>query len=297
MQSWKKSLSIAVGVFLLGITVTGCVGFKNAMTDPVQRSSIVTVEGLPSSTEPIKIALLSDIHTGNAVMRPERLASLVQTVNDAAPDIVVLAGDFVIGENARGAARRAEDLYPLAGLKAPHGVFAVLGNHDHWTDPSAIKSSLARAGVTVLENDARRIGPIAVVGIDDRFSLHDDISLSFERAAAVGGLPIVLTHSPDLTDDLPNGVWIVLAGHTHCGQMVAPLVGPIVRTHQDTPLYNQRYRCGRIDEDNRSVFVTAGVGSGAVPLRFGAPPDWWLIEIRPNPQGASAVHLQWTSAP
>lgn len=296
MQSWKARLSIAAAAFLLGITVTGCVGFKNAMTDPVQRSSIITVEGFPSSAKPIRIALLSDIHTGNAVMRPERLTSIVQAVNDAAPDVVVLAGDFVIGESARGAARRAEDLYPLAGLKAPQGVFAVLGNHDHWTAPDVIKSSLARAGVIVLENDARRIGPIALVGIDDRFSKHDDIHLSFRRAATLGGLPIVLTHSPDLIDDLPNEVRIVLAGHTHCGQMIAPLVGPIVRTHQGNPLYNQRYRCGRVDEDDRSVFVTAGVGSGAMPLRFGAPPDWWLIELRSNRPVASAKHVTWTSA-
>jgi len=283
MQSWKRRLSIALGVFLLGVTVTGCVGFNNAMSDPVRRSSVIMVEGLPDTAQPIRIALLSDIHTGNAVMRPERLASIVQAVNQAAPDIVVLAGDFVIGESARGAARRAGDLFPLAGLEAPHGVFAVLGNHDHWTDPNAIKSRLARAGVTVLENDARRIGGFVLVGIDDRFSKHDDIPLSFERATAIGGLPIVLTHSPDLTDDLPNAVRIVLAGHTHCGQIVAPFVGPIVRTHQGSSLYNQRYRCGRIDEGDRSVIVAAGIGSGAVPLRFGAPPDWWLIELRSKP--------------
>ena len=283
MRSWKRLFSFAASIFLLGMTVTGCVGFKNAMTDPVRRSSVVMVEGLTATTQPIRIALLSDIHTGNAVMRPERLASIVKAVNEAAPDIVVLAGDFVIGESARGAARRAQDLYPLAKLEAPDGVFAVLGNHDHWTDPDAIRSSLARAGVTVLDNDARRIGPIALIGIDDRFSRHDDIPLSLRRAAAIGGLPIVVTHSPDLASDLPSSVRVVLAGHTHCGQMVAPLIGPIVRKHQGNSLYNQQYRCGRIDEDERSTFVTAGIGSGAVPLRFGAVPDWWLIELRPPP--------------
>ena len=113
MQAWKIRFSIALGVFLLGITVTGCVGFHNALSDPIRRSSVIALEGLPATARPIKIALLSDVHTGNAVMRPERLASIVEAVNDAARDIVVLAGDFVIGESARGAARRAEDLYPL----------------------------------------------------------------------------------------------------------------------------------------------------------------------------------------
>ena len=281
MQPWTRRFSIAAGVLLLAVGVTGCVGFKNAIADPVQRSSIVAVESLPATAEPIRIALLSDIHTGNAVTRPDRLASIVRAVNDAAPDIVVLAGDFVVGESARGAARRAEDLHPLAGLRARHGVFAVLGNHDHWTNPDAIRASLTRAGVTVLENDARRIGPIALVGIDDRFSGHDDIPKALEKAAAVGGLPVVLTHSPDLVTDLSADIRIVLAGHTHCGQMVAPFIGPIVRYHQGNSLYSDRYRCGRINDNKRSIFVTAGVGSGAVPLRFGAVPDLWLIELRP----------------
>ncbi len=282
MPTWKRRFFITAGVSLLGVGVTSCVGFNNAIADPVQRSSIATVESLPATTEPIRIALLSDIHTGNAVMRPDRLASIVQAVNDAAPDIVVLAGDFVIGESARGTAHRAQELHPLAGLRAQDGVFAVLGNHDHWTNPDAIRTSLMRAGVTVLENDARRIGPIALIGIDDRFSRNDDIPKSLGRAAAIGGLPIVLTHSPDLVTDLPDEVRIVLAGHTHCGQMVAPFVGPIVRYHHGNSLYDQRYRCGRINENGRSIFVTAGVGSGAVPLRFGAEPDWWLIELRPT---------------
>lgn len=281
MRSWQRRVVIVASVVLLGIGVTGCVGFSNALADPVQRSSVVMVESLPATAEPIRIALLSDIHAGNAIMRPERLASIVRSVNRAAPDIVVLAGDFVIGESARGAARRAQDLHPLAGLRARNGVFAVLGNHDHWTSPDAIRASLARAGVTVLENDARKIGPIALIGIDDRFSRHDDIPRSLARAAAIGGLPVVLTHSPNLVPDLPGKVGIVLAGHTHCGQMVAPFFGPIVRYHQGNALYDQRYRCGRINERGRSIFVTAGVGSGAVPLRFGAPPDWWLIELRP----------------
>lgn len=281
MRSWKRRFAIIASVLLLGVGATGCVGFNNAIAEPVQRYTTLTLEGLPADTESVKIALLSDIHTGNAVMRPERLAAIVRAVNSTAPDIVVLAGDFIIGESAQGAADRAADLHPLAGLRARSGVYAVLGNHDHWTDPEAITKSLERSGVTVLENDARKIGSIALVGVGDHFSGHEDIPKSLRRASAVGGLPVVLTHSPDLVTDLPEQVRIVLAGHTHCGQMVAPLVGPLVRYHQGNRLYDPRYRCGRINDNKRSTFVTAGIGSGAVPLRFGAPPDWWLIEIKP----------------
>lgn len=194
MRASKRPIFIGVGVLLIGVGVTGCVGFSNAIADPIQRVSAVAIEGLPATTEPIRIALLSDIHAGNAVMRPDRLASIVRSVNEAAPDIVVPAGDFVIGESTRGAARRAENLYPLAGLHARNGVFAVLGNHDHWTNPDAIRRSLSRAGVTVLENDARRIGSIALVGIDDRLALDQHVVASMvnvlhaARVITVGGL-------------------------------------------------------------------------------------------------------------
>ena len=282
MQIGKSGILVAVGVVFAALTMTGCVGFTNAMADPVQRSARVAAPNLPSDTAPVTIALISDIHVGNAVMRPERLRAIVRAVNAAQPDIVVLAGDFVIGESPGSAAGLSEDLDPLAGLRARDGVYAVLGNHDHWTDPVAVTRSLERAGVSVLRNDARRIGPLALVGIDDRFSGHDDIRQSLSAARSVGGIPVVVTHSPDLARDLPADVPLVLAGHTHCGQMVAPGLGPLVEFHRGLRLYEPRYRCGRVREEGRTVIVTAGVGSGAVPFRFGAQPDWWLVTVQPG---------------
>lgn len=279
----RKQKLIALSLVLLcGLLTGGCVGLSNALSVPIERRATIDLHDLRAGTRPIRIALLSDIHVGNLGMRPERLSDIVRRVNEASPDIVVLAGDFIVGESKEGAAERALDLAPLAALRAPDGVFAVLGNHDHWTDPVAIRKSLARAGIQVLENTAIRRGPIAVVGIGDRFSGHDDIARSAAQAAAVGGVPVAFTHSPDIFPQLPRQFSVLLAGHTHCGQIVAPLFGPIVRYSHWRPLYDQEYRCGRIDKDGRSLFVTAGVGSGAVPLRFNAMPDWWLIELRPR---------------
>ncbi|WP_156348071.1 metallophosphoesterase [Sphingomonas sp. Leaf231] len=102
--------------------------------------------------------------------------SIRKPVARGRPDIVLLAGDFVIGERPEGTAARALDLAPLVNLRARNGVFAVWGNHDHWTDREAIRSSLRKAGVVVLENEAVRVGAIAIVGIDDRFSHHDDVA-------------------------------------------------------------------------------------------------------------------------
>ncbi|MGY2734423.1 metallophosphoesterase [Sphingomonas sp. UYP23] len=272
-------MALIPAVALLSV---GWVGFSNATAIPIERTTTVALDGLPDGTPPIRVALLSDIHVGNVGMRPARLAQIVRAVNAARPDLVVLAGDFVIGEQKAGAATRALELAPLAGLRATGGVYAVLGNHDHWTDPEAIRQNLARAGVRVLENATIRSGPLALVGIGDRFSSHDDIARSVARADAVGGVPLAFTHSPDIAPDLPKRFQVLLAGHTHCGQVVLPWIGPLVRTSHGHRLYDPRYRCGRIDSAGRSVLVTAGVGSGTLPLRIGAMPDWWLIVLKPR---------------
>lgn len=287
-MSRRKLAVFSIAIFA-GLLAAGCVGLSNATSVPIQRSTNISIAGLPGEIEPFRIALLSDIHVGNLAMRPERLTDIVRQVNEAKPNIVLLAGDFIIGESEAGAAKRARDLAPLSGLNAPDGVFAVLGNHDHWTDPEAIRRNLADAGISVLENEAVGLGRITLVGIGDRFSGHDNISLAAKRAEAIGGVPIAFTHSPDISPDLPEHFRVLLAGHTHCGQMVAPLVGPIVRYSQGRRLYDQKYRCGRTDDANRSTIVTAGVGPGAVPLRFNAMPDWWMVELRLAPETKDKV--------
>ena len=279
----RRTKFIAVFVLLCaGLLTAGCVGMSNAISMPEVRKDIFYIDGLSGDAKPIRIALLSDIPVGNFAMTPQRLNEVVQQVNDADPDLVFLAGDFVIGESKEGAAKRALDLVSLANFHPPQGVFAVMGNHDYWTDPAAIRAELTSAKVQVLENAVVRRGPFAIVGIGDRFSGHDDIARAAREAEAVGGIPIAFTHSPDLSPDLPRQFHILLAGHTHCGQMVAPIIGPIVRYSHGRRLYDPRYRCGRVNDADRSTFVTAGIGSGTVPLRFGAMPDWWIVEIKPK---------------
>jgi predicted MPP superfamily phosphohydrolase len=269
---------LAVVVVLVGVTL---IGMRNARSVPVQRNASVRVTGLPASTPPIRIALLSDIHVGNRGMEPARLDRIVAQVNAARPDLILIAGDFVIGDSPDGATERAAGLAgPLSRLRAPLGRFAVLGNHDHWTAPAAIRSALAKAGIIVLENQAIRRGPIAIVGVGDRFSGHDDLPRSIAAADRAGGVPIVFSHSPDIAPELPERFPLVFAGHTHCGQVVLPWIGPMVRYSRWLQLYDDRYRCGRVDDPHRVTFVTAGLGSGTVPVRINAMPDWWLVTLR-----------------
>ena len=276
---WRAA-RLGGGLLVLAAAVLVVIGLDNVVADPVERTASVALPALPAGTPPIHLALLSDIHLGNRGMRPERLDRILAQVNAARPDLVLIAGDFITGYDDRGAADRAAGLIaPLSRLRAPLGVFAVLGNHDHWTAPQAIRADLARAGVVVLENEAVRRGPFTIVGVDDLVTRHDDLRRALAAADRLGGIPIALSHSPDIVKDLPDRVPLLLAGHTHCGQVVLPWGTSVASYVSRKHLFDPRYRCGRIDDRGRVTFVTAGVGSGTVPVRLGAMPDWWLIEL------------------
>jgi predicted MPP superfamily phosphohydrolase len=232
-------------------------GLREARSQPVERRLTLGLAGWPTDAPPLTIALLSDIHLGNRAMDVERLSRIVSEVNAARPDLVLLAGNFMVGHDAAGASQRAAGLQaPLSRLATRLGVVAVLGNHDYWTSPNAVRAALVRAGITVLGNEASRRGPIAILGIDDAFSGHADIGATLASWRRVGGIPLVLTYTPDVALKLPGNLPLVLAGHTHCGQAVLPWVGPLLTRgpkQQWRTLYDPRYRCGVVRDRGRVV--------------------------------------------
>ena len=249
------------------------IGFLDARADPVVRRVALTLPRWPAGANPVTVALLSDIHLGGAVMDDVRLGRIVGQVNALRPDLIVLAGDFVNGHEPGSAPAVAPALTrALTKLRAPLGVVAVLGNHDHWTGPAAVARALAAAHVTVLENRAVRIGPLAIGGVADAYTHHDRTVATVAATLALPGAPLIVTHSPDIAPQLGAATPVLLAGHTHCGQWVLPWIGgPTVPSR-----YGQRYRCGVIREGARTVVVTGGLGTSMFPLRYGAPPDLWL---------------------
>ncbi|WP_254772337.1 metallophosphoesterase [Sphingomonas sp. NFR04] len=274
----------AAALLLAGLAgLAAAMGFREAWADPVMRTLDVRVQGWPTEGAPVRMALLSDIHLGGGAMDDARLRWIVAQVNAVRPDLVLIAGDMIVGHDASGAAPRAAGLQvPLSGLRARLGVVAVLGNHDHWTAPAAIRQALEGAGVHVLTNTALRAGAVAIVGVDDAYSGHDDAAAAIAAWRRVGGVPILLTHAPDLVHRLPRELTLVLAGHTHCGQVVLPGWGPLLlHAPQEhwRRLYDPQLRCGIVHQDGRTIVVTAGVGSGTMPIRLGAPPDWWLVTL------------------
>jgi predicted MPP superfamily phosphohydrolase len=284
----RTAFRVSGAFVLLVLALLGAafvVGLQEAVSPPLRREARLGFADWPTGAPPLRAALLSDIHLGNRAMTAERLGRIVEAVNAARPDVVLIAGDFLAGRRSDGAAQKAAALAaPLSRLRAPLGVVAVLGNHDYWTEPGAVRAALEKAGVTVLANQAVQRGPLALLGVDDAFSGHDDVPATL-ASARVRGLPVVLSHSPDVVHRLGTGFPLVLAGHTHCGQIVLPWYGPVTTRAPLAgwrPLYDPRYRCGLVERDGRTVVVTAGLGSGTTPIRLGAPPDWWLLTLGPR---------------
>lgn len=243
---------------------------------PVQRDLRIGLSGLGPGTKPLKLVLLSDLHVAKVGDTPERLRETVSRVNALRPDVVLLAGDFD-GDWSLGRYGMRPIAAQLMNLNAPLGVFAVFGNHEY-PDADRRVWALKRVGIRFLDNTSARAGALAIVGISDAFTQHDRVSSALAAAKRQGGVPVVLTHSPDAIANLPGEIELALAGHTHCGQVVLPLIGALDTRSR----YNQRYRCGIIREGRRTSIVTSGLGVSRLPLRLGAAPDFWVITITPK---------------
>lgn len=263
--------ALLVGLGLLGWT------YAIAIADPVVRRADIALPGWPAGAPPVTALLMSDIHVAGPDMPPERLARIVEQVNALRPDVVLIAGDLI--SEKRVATRlysMADAIRPLAGLTPRLGSVAVLGNHDHWYDAAGARAALAVANIRLLDNDAVQIGPLAVGGLDDDHTRRANLQRTLARLASVGGARLILSHSPDPFPDLPASISLMLAGHTHCGQ-IAPF-GPILTMSS----FGKRYACGVIRERDRTLIVTAGLGTSGLPLRLGAEPDLWLLTLRPR---------------
>lgn len=273
----RRFLILLASLIALALLLSGW-GYLNARADPVVRRATLALPGWPQGAPPVRAVLISDVHVGGAAMDAARLSRIVAQVDVLKPDLVLIAGDFASGHDSARAAVMAASLFPLSGLKPRFGVIATFGNHDEWTDPKLIRKALEGMGVTVLDNQAVQRGPLAIGGAGDAYTRHQDIPALVAAMKGLAGARIVLTHSPDLAPSLPRDMALLLAGHTHCGQAVLPFYGPVVEVS------SPRYRCGIIRENGRTIVVTGGLGTSVLPLRFGAPPDLWLLTLGPAPR-------------
>ena len=251
-----------------------------ALSDPVIRMDRLETASWPKDQAPRRILIASDLHVAGPDMPPERVAKLVAQMNALKPELIVFAGDFVSDKRAATRYYTAQEgMAPLAKLNAPLGKIAVMGNHDHWRDVDEIETALRASGFTILDNDAVKAGPFNVGGVDDDYTGRDDVSKTVEAMQSLEGVPIIVSHSPDVVPDLPPDIVMVAAGHTHCGQINFPGIDTLTSVSR----YGHRYACGKIVEGHKTIYVSAGLGTSILPLRLGAVPDLWLVTIGPKP--------------
>lgn len=247
----------------------------------------VTVESATWRGPPLRIGIISDTHVAAPHTDVARIERLVARMNAERPDVVVLLGDYAGGHepaSVRAAPEASEILRGVEafrGLSSPLGTHAVLGNHDSWFDDAAIAAALGRADVTVLDNRAARVeranGAFWLAGLADMHSPREGPRVGATLGEVADAAPvIVLTHWPDPFREVPQGVALTLAGHTHCGQVNLPVLGRLVHASEAS----ERWPCGLYDEGGRKLFVTGGVGVSILPVRFRAPPEIVVLTLR-----------------
>lgn len=247
----------------------------------------VALRGLHAGLNGLRIAQLSDIHM-DEYTEPFFLRQVVEQVNAAAPDVVLVTGDFVSeGPSSRRYALRAASKCAriLGGLKCRQ-TYAVLGNHDVVVDARAVTAALAAKGITVLKNAYlpldRNGGRMWLAGIDDPVMGKPDVESAVP--SSIRNLPnqpvILMCHAPDYADKVlqhPAGkaIDLMISGHTHGGQIRLPLVGAL-----ELPELGKKYVEGWFRLGDMRLYVNRGIGTVGLPFRLDCPPEITVMTLQ-----------------
>jgi len=264
------TLRSAAGLALCG----GAVAWSSSGIVRLHRRTI-HLPNLPPAFAGLKIALLSDFHHGEWISR-EFIRSAIRLANAQMPDVTALTGDYIHRET-----KWVESCFrEISALRAPLGVFGVLGNHDHYGGASrACRSALTSSGALDVTNtgvDLTRDGQtLRLCGVGDLWEEKQNLAAALGKKGKPG-TAIILSHNPDYAERISDPrVALVLSGHTHGGQICFPFIGaPIVPSR-----FQQKYRAGLCRAPNVPVFVTTGVGSSFPPVRLNCPPEVALLTL------------------
>lgn len=274
-RRWLAGSLIGLGAWLIAW------GFWWEPGHLVVREVELRVDGWNDAHAGLRVALLADLHVGSPRNGIENLRRVIRKTNETDPDIVLLLGDLVISGVPGGRFVSPERIAAeLAALQPGVGSFAVIGNHDAWLDADRVTEALHGVGIQVLRNTATRVdwhgAGLWLGGVNDFWTGEPDLQAT--SADVTDGEPLVLfTHNPDIFPFVPSRATLTIAGHTHGGQVNIPLLGrPLVPS-----LYGERYAAGHVVEDGRDLFVSTGVGTSRLGVRFRVPPEVTILELHP----------------
>jgi predicted MPP superfamily phosphohydrolase len=296
MISRRQFFRFIGGLGALGVS-TAAYGFG----EPVLRLRVARYDIAPKQWPadfPLRIAVVADLHACDPWMSLERIEEIVERTNALNADIIVMLGDYVAGHRHVTRFIPADEWAPvLAGLKAPLGVHAILGNHDWWEDKTVqregqgltiARRALESAGIPVYENDAKRLTkagrPFWLAGLGDQLAYLparrfrpvrrigvDDLAATLAKVTDTAPV-ILLAHEPDVAVRVPARVALQLSGHTHGGQIRLFGWSPVVPTRYDKFAYGHSV-------ENCDVIVSGGLGCSIMPFRLGVPPEIVLVTL------------------
>lgn len=264
----RAALKGVVATTIGAVTGTGAYGVAYERHHLDLTEATLPVSGLPPALDGLRIGLVTDIHHSRMVPAQD-VSQAVALVMSTRPDLIVLGGDYVTWGDRAYVGPVAELLAPLT---APHGVYAILGNHDHDRDMPA---ALVAKGFAVLKDQRTRVTlrgeAIELAGIRFWTRKPGDIARVLRQARDT---IVLLAHDPRrLTEAAALDVPLVLSGHTHGGQVVLPGVGALA--HRGFPVVSGMGR-----QDNTVIFVSRGIGTIYVPIRINCPPEVAVLTLR-----------------
>jgi predicted MPP superfamily phosphohydrolase len=232
----------------------------------------IRLKRLPKNLDGFKIIQLSDTHH-SPFTNLEHIVRAVRVANRLKPDMFLLTGDYVSHEREYIAPVAAE----LGTLKAKYGVYACLGNHDHWTDAELVTHLFRGEGINVLINEGLRIeargASFWLAGVDDYMVGKTDVPASL-RGSFPDELKLLLAHNPIIFREAARlGVDLTLSGHTHGGQIK-------IRDDEKRILPQRKLKAGLHERRNSQIYITRGIGTVVVPMRYQCPPEISLLELR-----------------
>lgn len=277
---WAKRLRVSLSAIILLI---GLLVFWGFLVEPgrlVVHQQTISIADWPSELDGLKVAVLSDIHVDDWFVTERKVRTIVERTNQLQPELIVILGDYMSGD---GMVRRQVEPRVFApilkGFRASLGVYSVLGNHDWWYDGKKLRQELEQNGIKVLDDETAQINArnrsFWLVGLADLWTRPQRIDQTIQNVPQ--GEPIIaLTHNPDIFPRLPQHVQLLIAGHTHGGQVRFPFIGTVVQSSR----LGDRYTRGYIFENNHHLFVTTGIGTSIMPVRFGVTPEIVLLTLK-----------------
>lgn len=275
---WRKVSDRFAWAFIIASALSMMWAFGVEPNRLVIRQVDVPLPGWPADNQPLRIALISDLHVGAPFMSLEKIDEIVARINNANPDVVLLLGDYMAHVVGGDTVPPEQFANALGNLNASVGVYGVLGIHDWWFDGPRVGKALQAAGIEMVDNDAIKIerpgGSFWVAGIGDFNRGNPAIPGTLSKLT--DDAPVILaTHNPDIFPGVTSRVAITVAGHTHGGQVYLPLIGRPAIPSQ----YGDRYSHGLIVEAGKHLFVTSGLGTSVLPMRFLIPPEIVILNV------------------